>query len=442
MTELRYLRPAAGLPLDAQRELLGAVAAGARTFVDRSEAPPGDGFTRLLRAAERAPEPVVRIAGASVLGDRVVEQALRWSLLLGAGATVRDAAGESLAAALAGGWDARGREERQAERVREGMRARALRAEALGMPPFGYRVEQHRLRPDPDEAPIVREIFRLAEEERLGVRRIAARLDALGHHTRRGGAWSAASIRALLRNPAYEGTYRRLGVVIPRSHEPLVASERFRRVQALLDRRRADAPRVRETYPYLFAGLLRCGGCGGAMVGSRRRSGEHLVIYYRCEARVNSGRCALHTRREEEVVEALLAALVRPAAASPRPEPAPEPAPAEPPAEPSAQPSVADPAAERRMGRLLTLAASGRITAGQLEARAAAAGRRALTALRRREAAAAAERSVAALAATEAAQRLHDRWRTLPDLERRVLLRRAVAELVIGDEGIEVRRAA
>jgi hypothetical protein len=123
------------------------------------------------------------------------------------------------------------------------------------------------------------------------------------------------SIRDILRNRAYLGTYSRFGVRVPGSHPSLVLSEDFRMVQDRLNARRTSyAPRVASQF--LLSGMAHCGHCGNKLIGVsrkqswKRQSGEKVsnsYRYYQCESRTNQSVCNYHTRRalETEVRAAL-----------------------------------------------------------------------------------------------------------------------------------------
>ena len=119
------------------------------------------------------------------------------------------------------------------------------------------------------------------------------------------------SIRDILRNRVYLGTYSRFGVRVPGSHPALVTPDDFRAVQDRLSARRNNyAPR--KPSPFLLAGLVRCGHCGNKMIGvSRRQSwrrrsgskGQASYRYYQCESRTNQSICDYHTQRADELEE-------------------------------------------------------------------------------------------------------------------------------------------
>jgi site-specific DNA recombinase len=207
------------------------------------------------------------------------------------------------------------RDEALRDKVKNALHSKAMRGEVLGRPPYGYRVgPRNRLELVDDEAVVVRYIFRLYLQEGLGIRLIARRLNEEGLRTRRNGAWSMVSIRDILRNRAYLGTYQRLGVRVPGTHPALVSPDDFRRVQERLsDRRTNYSPRT--VSGFLLSGLVVCASCGNRMIGvsrrqawTRRRDGSEQVAsyrYYQCESRTNRGTCSYNTQRADELEESV-----------------------------------------------------------------------------------------------------------------------------------------
>lgn len=206
------------------------------------------------------------------------------------------------------------------ERVRDAMRRKAIKGEVLGRPPYGYRAgPAHRLAVVPEEAAVVRHIFRLYLRDGLGVRLIARRLNEEEVRTHQGRLWSMVSVRDILRNRAYLGTYNRLGVRVPSNHQAIISHEDFRRVQERLDSHRPTGD-GRQMATFALSGLVYCGACGGKMTGisrrqrwRRRRDGDvrtALYRYYQCQSRTNQGVCSYHTRRAEELEETVRQALL------------------------------------------------------------------------------------------------------------------------------------
>jgi len=268
------------------------------------------------------------VPGPSALGADAPAAAWAYFRALAAGATVVDVAGQDVGPALL----AMEATPHRGEKVRQAMARRAVRGQVLGRPPFGYRVgPDRRLEVDPQEGEVVRLIFRLYVGQRLGLRRLAQHLNALGLRTRTGKAWTVAAVRDVLRNRAYVGTYRRFGVRVPASHPALVSHDDFQKAQERLQGRGLGRrPRQNPDHPFPLAGLAFCAYCGGRMVGVRRRQSwrrqdgtpqEGSYRYYQCGSRLNRSLCDYHTWRaddlERRVVEALSSGQARPGSLPP-----------------------------------------------------------------------------------------------------------------------------
>ncbi|MBQ1076850.1 recombinase family protein [Micromonospora sp. C31] len=126
------------------------------------------------------------------------------------------------------------------DRVKSGMTAKASKGQwAGGTRPYGYLVNpdtQH-LVPHPDEAPILRDIFRLYTRDRLGTRAIATELNSRGVPNRTGKKWSGHTINRILDNPAYLGDIAYRDVYVPDAHEALIDRDTFRRAQDIASAR-------------------------------------------------------------------------------------------------------------------------------------------------------------------------------------------------------------
>ncbi|MBI4202792.1 MAG: recombinase family protein [Chloroflexi bacterium] len=208
----------------------------------------------------------------------------------------------------------------RAKNIREAMLQKAARGEGLGKPPYGYRLgESDKLEAAFQEAEVVRLIFRLYVEQGQGIRNIVKELNSQGHRTRRDANWSMVTIRDILRNPAYVGTYRRFGMRIPRSHAAIVDRETFRKAQDLMDSR-APMRRRAVYHPFLLSGLAVCGQCGNNMIGVTRQQTwrnkdgarqSNRYRYYQCQSRTNQSVCQYHTWRDTALEEATLAEVRR-----------------------------------------------------------------------------------------------------------------------------------
>jgi site-specific DNA recombinase len=211
------------------------------------------------------------------------------------------------------------------ERMRRGRQAR-LRAGTLlpwTTPPFGYRLDPDRPRQasavqvDPAEAALVAQLFDWYLEPQATIYRLAARLTDLGVPTPRGGPrWNVASVRGILRNPAYAGraltsrtqvapARQRKSAMLPAgpgvSHAPrpeqdwitvpvpaIVSEETFAQVQAKLDANQQTAAR-NTRHEYLLRALISCGACR-LTCGVRQTQAGYR--YYQCRGRTDPLRVA------------------------------------------------------------------------------------------------------------------------------------------------------
>jgi site-specific DNA recombinase len=211
------------------------------------------------------------------------------------------------------------------ERMRRGRQAR-LRAGTLlpwTRPPFGYRLDPDRprdaaaVRTEPGEAVLVAQLFDWYLEPRATLYQLTARLAGLGVATPTGKPrWTVASVRGILRNPAYAGraltnrtrpapASRRRSALLPagrgESHAPrpeqdwievpvpqVVSAEIFAQVQAKLDTNQQGAAR-NTRHEYLLRALVSCGACRLACTGRQLHASYR---YYLCRGRTDPLRAA------------------------------------------------------------------------------------------------------------------------------------------------------
>lgn len=223
-----------------------------------------------------------------------------------------------------------------ADRTRRGRRHKVeTRQLFLGcLAPYGFRYLPKRLSPSatgdlalvPEEADLVRMIYRWVDLEGLSARQVVRRLNQEGIAPRkRGDSWQKSSVLRILRSEVYAGTWHynkhskspsrkgasggsRPGVSMrlrPKQEWiPLALPEHLRvvdralwhRVQRRLDQNRAFSLR-NSKHAYLLRGLVRCGGCSSAYVGDP----SHGRYYYRCAARCRT----LPTIKEETIDDAV-----------------------------------------------------------------------------------------------------------------------------------------
>jgi site-specific DNA recombinase len=185
------------------------------------------------------------------------------------------------------------------DRITAGIERRAKEGRwASGRVAFGYRRDEQKLVvPDEREAPVVKRIFRLYTQDRLGTTSIA-RLLAEERAPAPARGWQPAVVQWLLENEAYLGRVNWRGQSYPGLHERLVDEETFLAAQALLRERGEDLTRRRgNRSEFVLSGVIRCGRCKRAYVGMSAKGNGGVYHYYACSGRQKLGRKACDGER-------------------------------------------------------------------------------------------------------------------------------------------------
>jgi DNA invertase Pin-like site-specific DNA recombinase len=161
-----------------------------------------------------------------------------------------------------------------------------------GRVPTGYlrpKVEHGPAKPlevDARTAPAVREAFH-RRAAGATILEVARALDGLYPGGPSGnGSWTKQTVARLLGNRVYIGEARQGELVKPDAHPPLVDERTFATVQAL--GRRAEPRNASQTSVTLLPDLVRCEGCGYAMVRTTVARGAWV---YRCRGKSAAGAC-------------------------------------------------------------------------------------------------------------------------------------------------------
>ncbi|MGI5180547.1 recombinase family protein [Dactylosporangium sp. CA-152071] len=185
------------------------------------------------------------------------------------------------------------------DRVKSGMTAKANKGKwAGGTRPYGYLVQPgtHKLVLNPDEAPTLREIFRLYTETRLGTRAIADVLNSRGIRSRTGSPWAGYTINRILDNPAYTGDIAYGDVYVPDAHEPLIDRTAYAIAQQIAAARGdSQTQRAMSDSDYYLTGLLTCPQCGHRYIGTSANGRTRRYRYYTCYTRTRYGKAATCT---------------------------------------------------------------------------------------------------------------------------------------------------
>lgn len=186
------------------------------------------------------------------------------------------------------------------ERVKFGFRRAIEKGTVLGNNRiWGYQKENGRLVIDEREAQVVRLIFELYANQRMGIRTISNHLADQGYENSRGNAFSFSTIRGILSNPKYKGFYcgrkstkidyklRAIKSFAPEQWvmykdeenvPPIVSEELWEKANHILAKRSAKQSAEDKTSyqnKYTYSGKIICG--------------IHHEVYYRSLYRYKSG---------------------------------------------------------------------------------------------------------------------------------------------------------
>ena len=217
------------------------------------------------------------------------------------------------------------------ERVKSNMARIVSKGTHSGRVPFGFnaikKIEDgkavvERWEIEEGKAEVVREMARLATAENLGFLAIANALNDKGYTTSAGGHWVGASVHVILRNPVINGTmvYGRRGkkkgnvedeqdlVRVEGVFPKILNDEEWAALQQRLDIRREHSRGATHKSEYLLSGTLRCGHCGGPMIGKMTSTykGKRYPRYYCSSAQKSRLSCAYYNGHSAPKLEAAI----------------------------------------------------------------------------------------------------------------------------------------
>lgn len=173
-----------------------------------------------------------------------------------------------------------------------------------GNTPYGYRYdrESSSLVVVPEEAEVVKEIFRLYIEEKLSPQKIAERFGFSGDK----------AITQILRRKSLTGCIVYKGEEYPGNHEAIIPLDVWEQAQEELERRSVH----RTASNYLLSGLLYCGECGAKMRYQRWGNSGHKLVCYTTQdsskRRFGTAEsCDSERFRSEDVEQAVISELFR-----------------------------------------------------------------------------------------------------------------------------------
>ena len=177
------------------------------------------------------------------------------------------------------------------EETKKGMLEKAEQAIYPSFAPLGYRNVmgpngKRIIEPDPDVAPIIVQIFEWYATGQCSIADITERVRQAGLVSRGPRKpISKSNINNVLRKRIYTGDLDWNGKTYRGSHQPLIPTGIFDRVQEILDGRYTSRQKVAK-HEFAFSGLVNCGHCGCALVAEKKKG---KYVYYHCTG--NKGKC-------------------------------------------------------------------------------------------------------------------------------------------------------
>ena len=197
------------------------------------------------------------------------------------------------------------------EETRKGMLEKAEQGIWPTVAPLGYRNVmgangKRVIEVDPETAPFVVKLFEWFSTGMYSLKQVGNRVRAEGMAYRKSHKpIGTSSVHKILRSRIYTGEFDWLGKRYQGSHEPLIPTELWERVQGVLDGRHTARIRGVER-DFLFTGMIKCGHCGCMLVGDIKKK---KYIYYRCSHAKQ--KCREPYVREEALIEQFTAMLER-----------------------------------------------------------------------------------------------------------------------------------
>ncbi|WP_302442355.1 recombinase family protein [Colibacter massiliensis] len=167
-----------------------------------------------------------------------------------------------------------------AENVMRGMTENALECKWTGGPvPLGYKLdESHHLIIDEPNAVIVRKIYQMVLDGHTPAT-IIRELNQHHYLTSTGRPFSYSSLRSILYNERYTGTFIWHKIRKPNAIPPIVDDKVFQAVQEKLKYNKENHIK-KCSDNYLLTGKLYCGLCGSKMSGTSGTSKNRTSYYY------------------------------------------------------------------------------------------------------------------------------------------------------------------
>ena len=188
-------------------------------------------------------------------------------------------------------------------------------------PPYGYDWDGEQMVINPEQAAVVKEIF-AALLSGKGTHAIADDLNRRGVSSKRGGRWTATTIRGMLSNEKYVGdclfqkTYsdsqfvrhnnhgEQTQYMVTDHHEPIISREDFEAARIFISQRASEKGVTKGTDKYqnryAFSGKIICGECGDTFKRRIHSCTDHKYIAWCCNTHIkDKDRCHMLFVRDD-----------------------------------------------------------------------------------------------------------------------------------------------
>ncbi|WP_138090997.1 recombinase family protein [Halalkalibacterium halodurans] len=173
-------------------------------------------------------------------------------------------------------------------RTTSGMERRATEGKHNGGKVFGYTTKNKELKVVPEEAKVVKFIFKKYAIDQWGYRKIASHLNVLGKTTKNNKHWSITAVKTILTNRIYIGDIKWRNEYRKGKHSAIIDMELWEQTQKML---KVNSHIQEKVHPgnYPLSGLIKCPECGAPMV---QGNSSPKYKYYQCSKNKNSGKKA------------------------------------------------------------------------------------------------------------------------------------------------------
>lgn len=198
----------------------------------------------------------------------------------------------------------------------------------ISYPPFGYENIDGQMIVNPKQAEVVKYIFTEALSGN-GTQKIADDLNQKGIPSKKGGRWTATTIRGILTNEKYTGdvilqkTYtdsrfnrhtnygEKDMYLVENHHEAIISHEDFETVDAVINQRAKEKGIVKRTSKYLnrypFSGKVICSECGSTFKRRIHSSGARKYIAWCCSKHIRQiTECSMQFIRDDDIKTAFV----------------------------------------------------------------------------------------------------------------------------------------